>query len=93
MKKRIEILILLLIVSGSILAQTKTLESIKRDKLIQVKNLNELGFDLPSDIKIIKGEMSGKIGGKVVIVSFSKLELNENVFGLFKSMDLNSTLI
>ncbi len=72
-------------------SKSENVVSIKKSKLNEVKLLTELVKDISNDKSILM-EITGKVGGKVMIATCKSNELNEDVKNILKNVDAGSKI-
>ncbi len=91
MKNYLIVFLLFISVFSFAQSKSKSVISVKKTKLIEVKLLSELVTDIEKD-KAIAIEVTGKVGGKLMLAHCKSNELNDEVMNILKNVDAGSKI-
>lgn len=91
MKNYLVVFLLFIAAFGFAQSKSEHVENIKKSKLSEVNLVTELVKDLSKDKSILM-EITGKVGGKVMIATCKSNELNGEVKSILKNVDLGSKI-
>lgn len=91
MKNYLILFLLFISVFSFAQSKSKSVVSIKKTKLTEVKLLSELVTDIAKD-KAFLMEITGKVGGKLMLAQCKSNELSEEVKNILKNVDAGSKI-